>query len=230
MSDAAAAYKKQAAEAALELVRSGMVLGLGTGSTAAFFTAGVGERLAAGELRNISAVPTSLATARQAEALGIPLVTLKPRGIDLAVDGCDEFDPELRLIKGLGGALTREKLVAREAARFVIVADDSKAVARLGSSAPVPVEVLDFGHEATLARLGLLGGSAELRRDASGEPVVTDNGNLVADFRPAGPFDPEELAQQLKSQAGVLEHGLFLGLAGAVLQAGPAGVTVVGAG
>jgi len=230
VSDPAAAYKRQAAEAALEQVRSGMVLGLGTGSTAAFVIAGVGERLADGRLKNITAVPTSLATAGQAETAGIPLVGLRRGGIDLAIDGCDEFDPALDLIKGLGGALTREKLVAREAERFLVVADDSKAVNRLGEKAPVPVEILEFGHAATLARLGELGGTVELRRAAGGAPVVSDNGNLIADFRPDGPFSAEELGRQLKAVTGVLEHGLFPGLADEVLVAGAGGVRTVSAG
>lgn len=228
MSDPAAGYKKEAAEAALSQVRSGMVVGLGTGSTAAFVISGLGERLADGRLQDVRGVPTSLATARQAVAAGIPLVGLTATGVDLAIDGCDEFDPDLQLIKGLGGALTREKLVAEAAERFVVVADESKRVGRLGEKAPVPVEVLPFGHEAALHRLSALGGSATLRRTAAGAPAVTDNGNLVADFRPDGEFSPAELAAALKAQTGVLEHGLFLNLTTAVICAGPGGVAVTG--
>lgn len=224
MSDPAAELKRLSAEAALAEVRSGTVIGLGTGSTAAFVISGLAERLRDGRLSGVRAVPTSEATARLARDAGIELVDLEPGGIDLAIDGCDEVDPQLRLIKGLGGALTREKLVALEAKRFLVVADGSKQVARLGEKAPVPVEVVPFGLAATLARLQALAVTCTVRSDAAGQPVRTDNGNLVVDVRPAAGFVPEDVARQLKLTAGVVEHGLFLGMASEALLADAGGI------
>lgn len=225
MGDQAAKYKKQAADAALELVESGMTLGLGTGSTAAFLISGLGERLADGRLADIRGVPTSEQTAQLARAAQIPLVDLGAAGVDLAIDGCDEVDPDLNLIKGLGGALTREKLVVIAAQRFVVIADSSKQVAELGELAPVPVEVLQFGLDAIITRLSLLGESLAVRNDGSGRPLVSDNGNLIVDLRPRSGFSPLELADDLKAETGVVDHGLFLGLADEAILAGPAGVT-----
>ena len=227
MSDAVAELKRLSAEAALAEVRSGTVIGLGTGSTAAFVISGLAERLRDGRLSGVRAVPTSEATARLARENGIELVDLEPAGIDLAIDGCDEVDPQLRLIKGLGGALTREKLVALEAKRFLVVADGSKQVSRLGEKAPVPVEVVPFGLAATLARLEGLAGTCTVRLDGAGQPVRTDNGNLVVDLRPAAGFVPEDLARQLKLTAGVVEHGLFLGMASEALLADEGGIRKV---
>lgn len=204
--------KKAAAEKALALVESRMVLGLGTGSTARWLVAGLGEKLAAGELQSVSAVPTSEATRAQAEGLGIPLVELPRGGVDLAVDGMDELAPGLDAIKGLGGALTREKVVAAAAARFVLIGDDSKLVSALGEKAPVPVEVVAFGHERTASLLTQLGADPVLRLQA-GEPVVTDNSNLVYDCTFAAGFDPAAVAAELKKVTGVVEHGLFLKMA-----------------
>lgn len=225
MSNEAAEYKRQAAEAALELVESGMTLGLGTGSTAAFVISGLAERLRDGRLRDITGVPTSEQTAAEASQAGIQLAGLTAAGVDLAIDGCDEVDSELNLIKGLGGALTREKLVAVSARRFVIVADISKRVTALGELAPVPVEVLEFGLPATLARLSLLAEGLEMRRTPTGESLVSDNGNLIVDLTPRADFVPHELAEDLKAETGVVEHGLFLNLADLALLAGPDGIT-----
>ncbi len=215
--------KRDAARAAVELVEDGMTLGLGTGSTAAWFVSGVGERLREGSLRRVRGVPTSEATARQAREAGLELVELPAAGVDLAVDGMDELAPSLDAVKGLGGALLREKVVASSARTFVLVGDDSKLVARLGEKAPVPVEVVRFGLERTRFLLESLGAVARVRvRD--GAPFVTDNGNLVVDCRFATPFDPEELAAELAALPGVVEHGLFLGMADVALVAGPGGV------
>lgn len=227
MSDAAAALKKQAAEAALQQIESGMTVGLGTGSTALFMIEGLGRLLVEGNLQDIRGVPTSEQTALLARQAGIPLTELALAGVDIAVDGCDEVTDSLELIKGLGGALTREKLVAKAARRFVIVADESKYVSRLGQKAPVPVEVLPFGQATTRARLEALGGNCELRTGADGQPIMTDNGNLVLDFHSDGEFDAAELSARIKSVTGVLEHGLFLGLAHEAILAGPAGVRVI---
>lgn len=227
MSDPAARLKQLAAEAALEQVSSGMTVGLGTGSTAAFMIEGLGRLIRDGELKDIRGVPTSEATAALARQAGIPLTGLSAQGVDLAIDGCDEVDPSLRLIKGLGGALTREKLVAVAARRFVIVADESKAVSTLGELAPVPVEVIPFGIELTAALLEQLGGSCRQRRDPSDRPVVTDNGNLVLDYTPPAGFDPGQLAAELSAVVGVVEHGLFLNLADEALLAGENGIRVI---
>jgi len=215
--------KRAAAEAALALVEDGMTLGLGTGSTARWFVAGLAERLRAGALCGVRGVPTSEATARQAREAGVELVELPAGGVDLAVDGMDELSPSLDAVKGLGGALLREKVVAASARTFVLIGDESKLVARLGERAPVPVEVVRFGLSRTVHLLGRLGAEARLR-EQGGEPFVTDNGNLVVDCRFAEPFDPEELAAELKAIPGVVEHGLFLGMASLALVAGRGGV------
>lgn len=213
--------KAAAAATALELVEPGMLLGLGTGSTARMFVQGLGRRVAAG-LR-VAGVPTSRATAELAVLLGIPIVTDLNRPIDLAVDGADEIDPELRLIKGAGGAHFREKLVAAAATRFVVVADESKLVPRLGR-APVPVEVLPYLWRDTARRLEVLGAAWDLRGGQE-RPFVTDNGNLIVDLAfEGGIADPEALAARLKGTLGVLEHGLFVGMASAAVIGGPLGV------
>ncbi len=227
MSDAAAGLKKQAAEAALQQIESGMTVGLGTGSTALFVIEGLGRLLAEGTLTDILGVPTSEATAQLARTHGIRLAELSTAGVDVAIDGCDEVTDSLQLIKGLGGAMAREKLVALAARRFIIVADESKHVRQLGEKSPVPVEVLPFGMETTRERLRQLGGSSELRLAADGQPVVTDNGNLVLDFAVESGFDAGRLAQQLKAVTGVVEHGLFLGMADQALLAGPDGMRTV---
>jgi ribose 5-phosphate isomerase A len=216
------ALKQSAAERAVALVEDGMALGLGTGSTAAHFVAAVGRRVAEG--LDVVCVPTSLATQRQAERLGIPLTTLdaRPR-LDLTVDGADEIDDRLRAIKGGGGALLCEKIVAAASARMVVIADGSKRVGRLGAF-PLPIEVVRFGAESTRLRLAAaladtgLAADPVLRRHASGAPFVTDEGHLIMDVRLGPIADAAELAAVLSSVPGVVEHGLFLGLVtGAVL-------------
>ena len=219
--------KRDAAAAALELVEDGMTLGLGTGSTAYWFVAGVAERLRSGALQRVRGVPTSEATARQAREAGIELVDLPAAGVDLAVDGMDELAPGLDAVKGLGGALLREKVVAASARAFVLIGDESKLVSRLGEKAPVPVEVVRFGLARTVRLLGALGGEAVVR-ERDGAPVVTDNGNLVVDLRFAGRFDPEELAAELSALPGVVEHGLFLGMADLAFVTGQGGVRRLG--
>jgi len=217
--------KQQAAHAALQHVRSGMILGLGSGSTTAYFVAMLAGALRSGDLRDIVGLPTSERTAEQARALGIPLTTLADHArLDLAVDGADEVDPNLNLIKGLGRALLREKIVEIHAARFLVVVDESKQVERLGRS-PLPVEITPFGAEATVHWLATLGCRAELWLEADGVPVVTDNGHYLARcWFPGGIADPHALARTLSERPGVVEHGLFLDMASAVIVAGPAGV------
>ena len=215
--------KRAAAEAAVAAeVRSGMAVGLGTGSTARFVTIAVGRLLAAGELEGIVAVPTSEATAALAREHGVPLATLAEQPhLAVCIDGADEISPDLGLVKGLGGALLREKIVASAADRFVVVADDSKRVARLGEKAPVPVEVIPFGAAVCARALVALGGEVVLR-----EGIVTDEGNVILDCR-FGPLDdPEALATAIRSIPGVVEHGLFLGMARAAYVAGAGGVEI----
>jgi ribose 5-phosphate isomerase A len=206
--------KRVAAEAALAEVKEGMTLGLGTGSTAAWFVRGLGERVQRG-LR-IRGVPTSSRTRELAFRLGIPIVDLAaaPR-IDLAVDGADEIDPALRLIKGGGGALLYEKIVASAAERFVVIADSSKAVSRLGGM-PLPVEVVPFAVPLVERRVRALGGQPVLRQGEGGAPFVTDAGHHILDVRIDLP-DPEATAAALRAIPGVVEHGLFLGMAHEVL-------------
>ncbi len=225
------AAKRAAASAALKLVEPGMRLGLGTGSTARHFVALLGARVAAG--LQIIGVPTSEETRAQAEALGIPLATIEERPeLDLTIDGADEFDARLRLIKGGGGALLREKIVASASARMVVIANSSKFVATLGRF-PLPVEVTSFGLEATrrailkAAAASGAGGEVLLRR-RGGEIFVSDNGNYIVDCHFAALPDPEALAARLSAIPGVVEHGLFIGLARAVISAGPGGVEVFG--
>ena len=203
-------------------VKPGMVLGLGTGSTARFFLDGVARLVRAG--MDLKGVPTSFATADAAKELGIPLTSLEERpSVDLCVDGADEVDPKLDLIKGLGGALFREKIVAAAAKRFVVIVDASKLVPRLGTKAPVPVEVHPFGWKTAVAALEALGATVELRRRDS-ETVRTDNGNNLLDAR-FGPIKaPSKLAARIAAIPGVVGHGLFLGMADAVLVASDKGV------
>jgi ribose 5-phosphate isomerase A len=221
--------KRAAALRAIEYVTSGTVIGLGTGSTVRPLLDLLGERLAAGALRDIVAVPTSEDTATRCRTLGVPLTTLdeQPR-LALAIDGADEIGPRLDLIKGLGGALLREKLVALSARRFVVIADVSKRVRKLGSRAPVPVEVVPFGWTTHIPFFERLGAIPALRCAADGEPFVTDGGHYIVDCRFArGIPDARALARALSRRPGVVEHGLFLGMARVALVAGPRGVAVL---
>ncbi|MEN9938178.1 MAG: hypothetical protein RLZZ387_4757 [Chloroflexota bacterium] len=220
--------KRQAAERALAYVASGMRLGLGTGSTATAMLYALAERIADGRLSNIVGVPTSERTAELSRRLGIPLATLAEQPeLDLAIDGADEVTPELHLIKGLGGAMLREKIVVASARRFVVVADTSKRVGRLCERAPVPVEVVAFGRPLCERRVAQLGGRPALRLRPDGQPFVTDEGNLILDcrFEPIG--DPAALSAALDAIPGVVGHGLFVGMASVAVLAGPDGVTVL---
>ena len=212
--------KRAAGEAAASLVQDGMTLGLGTGTTARWFIEAVGARVAEG--MRVTAVATSLASAALAARQGIPLLELDRRGVDLAVDGADTVDPDLRLLKGLGGALVRERIVAAAARRFVVVADDSKLRDHLAGF--VPVELLAFGWHHTMNLLDQTGARFRLRLDAAGEPLRSDNGNLIADGEYPRIADPEGLAARLDAIPGVVGHGLFLGMADLVIVASPSGV------
>jgi ribose 5-phosphate isomerase A len=224
--DHAEKLKRLAAKHAVDLVESGMVLGLGHGSTTRHAVDIIGERVQSGALRNIIGVPTSEFTKNQAQTLGIPLATLVEQPVlDLAIDGADEVDPGLNLIKGLGGALLREKIVEIAARRFVVIVDESKLVQRLGTRGPLPVEVTQFAWEAHLRWLESLGCQAELRRETDGAPFVTDNGNYIIHCTFSGGIsDPVALGRTIIERPGILEHGLFLGMATQVVVAGEDGV------
>jgi ribose 5-phosphate isomerase A len=215
-------HKRAAAERALELVRPGMIVGLGTGSTARYFIDGLGRRLREGFA--VKAVVTSDESRRLAEAAGIPITDRIDGGLDLAVDGADEIDPAVNCIKGRGGALLREKIVAHASRRFILVADESKLVGRLGRG-PVPIEILPFLWEATSRSVESLGGRPELRL-AAGEPYLTDNGNLVLDTN-FGVVDAG-LGLALHGIPGVIEHGLFFGMARAAIIGSATGIRVMG--
>ena len=217
------ALKQQAAEYASEWVESGMIVGLGTGSTAIFATRRIAERIGTGELQDILAVPTSLATEAAAIELGIPLTTLaKHPRVDITIDGADEVDPDLNVIKGGGGALLREKIVAQVTERLVIVVDDSKLSTQLGTRFFVPVEVIPFCWESQAAFLEAQGAEAILRQDGD-QPYQTDQGNIILDCHFGPIADPAALAQRLNARAGIVEHGLFIGMASDVVVAGAEG-------
>jgi len=200
--------KRAAAQAAVGEVRAGMLIGLGTGSTAAFAIDALARKVRDG--LDIRAVATSMRTARMAAQAGIPLLDLADIAqIDLSIDGVDEVDPALRAIKGAGGAMLSEKIVASAARRMIAIADDTKAVARLGAR-PVPVEVLPDARAFAAGKLAALGCVATLRRDAGQTPIRTDHGNIIVDCQFDRLDDPAALAAQLASIPGVLGHGLFL--------------------
>ncbi len=217
--------KQQAAASALQLVETGMILGLGSGSTTAYFVDFLGEQYQAGKIRDIQAVPTSEKTAEQARSWGIPLSTLSQHGeLDLVIDGADEVDPKLNLIKGLGRALLREKVVEIHTERLVILVDESKLVSRLGTRGPLPVEVIQFEISSHVSWLNTLGCWAEQWFETDGSPVVTDNGNyLVRCWFEEGVSNPYTLARTLADRPGIVEHGLFLDMAQQVIVAGKEG-------
>jgi ribose 5-phosphate isomerase A len=229
--NAADMHKRAAAARALEFVRPGMRLGLGTGSTAVHFVDLLGAEVRKG--LGVIAVPTSEATHTQAARLGIALTTLdETPELDLTVDGADEIAHDLTLIKGGGGALLREKIVASASAHMVVIADESKWVAQLGRF-PLPIEIAPFGAvathravEAATARAGAPGPAA-LRRLSNGDPFVTDGGHWLLDARLERIADPATLAARLNAVPGVMEHGLFIGIARTAILAGPNGVRVV---
>jgi ribose 5-phosphate isomerase A len=202
-----------------------MVVGLGAGSTAAFALRRLGELLREGQLKNILGVPCSLQVEEEARDLGFPLTTLDEHPLlDLTIDGADEVDPNLNLIKGGGGALLREKIVAQASRREIIVVDASKLSTTLGTHWPVPVEVASFGWRSQIPFLESLGARVVLRQEVDGCPFKTDQGNLVLDCH-FGPIpDLRRLAAELGQRAGVIEHGLFLGLATDVVVAGDQGI------
>ncbi len=223
--DPHAALKQLAAEYAVHYVESGMAVGLGTGSTAIFAVRYVGELLRAGSLRDIVAFATSKETQREAAQLNIPMLSDDlPRTLDVTIDGADEVDPQLNLIKGGGGALLREKLVAQNTAREIIVVDESKLSPRLGTRHVLPVEVLPFGWRSAARYLDSLGAKYIVRHAPDGAEYRTDQGNMIldCDFGPIA--NAAQLAGQLDGRAGIVEHGLFVGLAKLVVVSGTGGI------
>jgi len=204
------APKEHAGLEALSFIRDGMIVGLGTGSTAKYFIDHLGEALREGRLKNIRGIPTSVRSA-----------------VDITVDGADEVGPGLNLIKGLGGALLREKLVAQNSRRLVIIVDESKKVGVLGTHSPLPVEVAQFSHEAGRRFLAGLGCTPTLRMSDKGAPFVTDNGNFIYDCRFARIDDPAGLEEKLAHRAGIVETGLFIGMADTVIIAGEQDVHIL---
>jgi len=211
--------KQAAGVAAAALVEDGMRLGLGTGSTVAFFLDALADRMKAEDIQCVG-VPTSEATAAKADSLGIPLSTLdQTPELDLVVDGADEVDAKFRLVKGGGGALLREKIVAAAAKQVVIIVGEGKRVEKLGTTFLLPVEIVSFGAQATRAKVAALGCQPYLRTLESGETFVTDNGNWILDCKfPYGMDSPEQLHQQLSETPGVVEVGIFLGLCHHVIE------------
>lgn len=221
-------FKRSAAEHALSYVQSGMILGLGTGSTAMHMLRVLAEALRDGRLRDIVGVPTSDAVAALAQQLGVPIATLEERPrLDLALDGADEIDPALNLIKGLGGALLREKIVESSADRFIVLADETKLVPQLGTRVPLPIEVIEFGLPLATRRLAELGGTPSLRRAADGSAFRTDEGNVILDCRFPGIADSAALNAAINAIPSVVEHGLFVGMASVALVGGAAGVATI---
>ena len=222
-----------------DYVKSGMVVGLGTGSTAYFAVERVGEKLKSGELKDIVCIPTSVRTKEQAEELGIPLVTLDTHSkLDVAIDGADEVDPDLNLVKGGGGALLREKMVEVCADKFIVIVDESKLCDGLGPGFPVPVEITPFCHEHTMRTVANLPscagcdpvlrmGSSSSNQPDGDEIAVTDNGNYIVDFHFKEPIKGSpKMANEIKNVVGVVDHGLFCGLTTAVIIAGSDGISV----
>jgi ribose 5-phosphate isomerase A len=212
--------KKRAAVAAMKFIQSGMVVGLGTGSTSRHFHEALGAAIREGKLRDIKGVPTSEWAADFAQQQGVQLTTLAqhPRP-DVTVDGADEIDPQMNLIKGLGGALLREKIVAASSGQMVVIADSSKVVNKLGTTQPLPIEVTPFGHETHVGFFRSLGAEPTLRQDKKkGGTFVTDNANYIYDVRfPNGIDDAVELETKLKRRPGIVETGLFIGIAAVAL-------------
>jgi ribose 5-phosphate isomerase A len=221
-------WKHEAGTAAAQLIEEGMVVGLGSGSTAAYFIYALAQRLQSG-LSIVGAVPSSTATAELAANLGIPLTDLDIHPVlDIDIDGADEIDPQLNLIKGGGGALLREKVVAYASRRFVVIADETKLVPQLGQRMPLPVEVIPFAETPVRLRLEALGASVQTRL-LDGAPYHTDNGNVILDCSfPGGIIDPFDLEAQIRSIVGVVATGLFLGITEQAIIGGPNGVRSLG--
>lgn len=217
------ALKKEAALRAVALVQSGQRVGLGTGSTAKYAIEELGRKLSAGELTGVVGVATSKASEQLAREVGLPVEDLDPRALDIAIDGADEIAPTLDLIKGLGGALLREKLTEVQSKRLIIIADHTKLVDTLGEKAPLPIEIVQFGFLSTIERLRKVVPAGRLRMDGA-KNYVTDGGNFIYDANLPAHFDPTMLERQLKGTLGVVDTGFFLGMAERAFVAAPDGV------
>ncbi len=217
--------KKAAGVKAVDFVSAGMLVGLGTGSTAEFAIEELSKRIEDGRLSDISCVPSSERTKNFAETLGLDLVGLgSERKIDVTIDGADEIDSDFNLIKGGGGALLREKVLAQNSKRNIIVANESKLSRRLGNRFPVPIEVLPFALEAEKSYLESLGGEVKLRFAQDGSPFLTDQNNLIVDWSFGEMESPSYFAERLSQRAGIVEHGLFIGTASDVIIGSPRGL------
>lgn len=217
------ALKKEAALRAVALVGSGQRVGLGTGSTAKYAIEEIGRKLATGELTGIVGVSTSEASEKLAREVGIPTEPLDPRPLDIAIDGADEIAPNLDLVKGLGGALVREKVTEVQARRLIIIADHTKLVQKLGEKAPLPIEIVPFGFLSTVERLREFLPGGRLRMNGA-QNYVTDNGNYIFDAQLPADFDARDLERRVKGTLGVVDTGLFLGMAERAFVAAPDGV------
>lgn len=212
--------KTRAAAKALEHIQSGMIVGLGTGSTATIFIDLLADALQSKRLTDIRGVPTSVRSEEQAKRLHIPVISLAEAGLcDVTVDGADEVDPNLDLIKGLGGALLREKIVAQNTRKFIAIVDESKIVPHLGHHCPLPVEVTQFAYDVSRSYLESLGSIPVQRQSETGGPYITDNGNYYFHCQFGPIHDPASLDAQLRARAGILETGLFVGIAKVVIVA-----------
>jgi ribose 5-phosphate isomerase A len=217
--------KQKAAHRAVEFIESGMIVGLGTGSTTEFAVRRIAERLKSGDLNNIVGIPTSIRTQKLAGELNIPLCGLDDQpNIDVTIDGADEVDPDLNLIKGGGGALLREKVVAQASRRNIIIVDESKLSPCLGTRWALPIEVISFAVKTEENFLNSLGASVTLRSEKEGQPVKTDQNNFILDANLGEMADPHGIAVKLNGRAGIVEHGLFLGLASDIIVAAEDGI------
>ncbi|MGH7802432.1 MAG: ribose 5-phosphate isomerase A [Thermodesulfobacteriota bacterium] len=220
-----AELKQKAAERAVDLVQSSMVLGLGTGSTTRFALEYIGLRIKTGQLRDIVGIPSSLQTEKIAKELGIPLTSFdEHQEIDLTIDGADEVDLHLNLIKGGGGALLREKILAQSSRRNIIIVDEHKFSPKLGTHCPLPVELIPFANKPVANYITSLGAKVILRKKNDGSTYTTDQNNFILDCNFGPISNPEELALKLSTRAGIVEHGLFLGLATEVIVATENGI------
>lgn len=221
-------YKKQAGEKAAQEIESGMLIGLGSGSTVYFTICKLSEALKTGELTNIYAIPSSISTQKLAENLEIPLLTFNEKQrIDLTIDGADEVDEHLNLIKGGGGAHLKEKILVQASDKFIVVVDESKISKKLGEKWRVPIEVIKFSYPVIKSFIESINGKPELRKLQDGSPILTDEGNYIIDANFGIIKNPAELAEKLDSRAGIVEHGLFLGYVHKLIIAGKNGLSIL---
>jgi ribose 5-phosphate isomerase A len=221
-------FKQQAAEAAVDSIESGMIVGLGHGSTTIFALRKIAQLLQNGTLSNIQGIPCSQQTAQQAIELGIPLTTLEVHQIvDITIDGADEIDTQMNMIKGGGGALLREKIVAQASRKCIYIADETKYSERLGEKWAVPIEVLHFGWKSTQRFIESIGATVTVRQTPEGTNFMTDQNNLILDCNFGVIQSPATIATSLKSRAGIIEHGLFVNIAHEIIIAGSNGLQIL---